>query len=562
MTSLVSDPTRYAFDRFAQGDLIEAGRLFQDILTSDPSQPDALHGMACMARANGQNATAIALCGKALKAGAGLPPSRLARIHLTLGLALMAEGHSEPARAALVVAQTLQPSDPRTFAAHAEVLLLLGRRAEAKGALGQAAKLAAYDAEYLTRLGQIHLEDGEAEKAIACFETVTHRCPQDGRAWANLGAVLFGLGQFGRAQDILLRACDLGARTAETLNNLGLVLMALGDLPSARNILEEALALRPQDGRVANSLGTVLMEMGEEAVAETLFRAVISREVGVDREQARFNHATLLLGKGSFAPGWKEFESRHALLGYAPQIPVWDGSIGEEPIAVTAEQGLGDSVQFLRFLGEAGKRRPLRLRFPAADLVSFMPQLDKSRILDREGPVESEISLLSLPFVLGLQSPPDQKPYLETGLSPETKTIGVCWAGNPSYRFDSRRSLKPEWLEPLRNVVGVRFVSLQRGECPDWIEAADLSTLETLARAVSGCDLVISVDTLVAHIAGATGRPLWLLNRQGGDWRWKDVSWYRDVRQFRPEGYLPDAWPPVVERVVAELRLWEQQSAS
>ncbi|GBR18900.1 tetratricopeptide repeat protein [Gluconobacter japonicus] len=562
MRSLSSDPTRYAFKFFARGDLSEAARCFQDILTSDPTQPDALHGMACLARANGRNAVAIALCGKALKAAEGLPASRLARIHLTMGLALMAEGHSEPARAALVVAQTLQPSDPRTLAALGEALLLLGRRDEAKEAFGEAVRLASDDTGYLMRLGQIYLEDGQGEQAVIYFETVTRRCAQDGRAWANLGAVLFGLGQYGEARETLLRACELGPRTAETLNNFGLVLMALGDLPQARSILEEALSLRPEDGRVANSLGTVLMEMDEDTVAGALFRAVMERESGFDREQARFNHATLLLGQGVFAQGWKEFESRHSLLGYRPQVSAWDGSPGEEPIAVTAEQGLGDSVQFLRLLREAAKRRPLRLQFPAADVVSFMPQLGASRILDRQGPVESEVSLLSLPFVLGVQGAPDQKPYLETGLDPVPKTIGVCWAGNPSYRFDSRRSLKPEWLDPLRDVSGLRFVSLQRGECPDWMEKVDLSTLRALTRAVSQCELVISVDTLVAHVAGATGRPLWLLNRRGGDWRWKDVSWYQNVRQFRPDGFLPEDWPLVIERVAEALRVWERQPTS
>ena len=142
MRSLSSDPTRYAFECFARGDLSEAARWFQDILTSDPTQPDALHGMACLARANGRNAVAIALCGKALKAAEGLPRSRLARIHLTLGLALMAEGHSEPARAALVVAQTLKPSDPRTLAALGEALLLLGRGDEEKEAFGEEVRLA------------------------------------------------------------------------------------------------------------------------------------------------------------------------------------------------------------------------------------------------------------------------------------------------------------------------------------------------------------------------------------------------------------------------------------
>ena len=559
MSYFSPDPTRQAFDSFSRGDLATAEHLFRTVLASDPTQPDALHGMACLARAQEQNATAIALCGKALARRDQLSSSRLARVHLTLGMALMAEGHHEPARAALTVSLTLQPLDPRCFAALADALLLLGRRSEAREALAKAAGLAADSAMYLTRLGEIYLEDGETEQGLQCFEKVVQERSEDGLAWANLGAVLFELGQHDRARDALVRACELGAPTAETLNNLGLALMALGDLPAARSALGQALSLRPEDGRIANSLGTVLMELEEESTADALFTAVEQRETGLDREQARFNHATFLLGKGEFSKGWEIFESRHVLLGYRPQVSVWDGSGGEAPIAVTAEQGLGDSVQFLRFLKQAAERRPLRLRFPAADLVPLVAGLDHTRILPSEGPVEHEISLLSLPYVLGLKEAPNPAPYLKTDIRPDWKTIGICWAGNPFYRFDRRRSLKAEWLNPLRDIAGLNVLSLQRGECPQWMENVDLSTSLDLARAVSRCALVISVDTLVAHMAGATGRPLWLLNRRGGDWRWKNVPWYRNVRQFRPEGFLPESWPPVVERVAEALREWEAQ---
>ncbi|GLQ62626.1 tetratricopeptide repeat protein [Gluconobacter cerinus] len=555
------DPTRFAFDCFARGDLASAEKSFRDILAHDPAQPDAWHGMACLARARGQNATAIAMAGRALQAG-GLPASRSARVHITLGLALAAEGHFEPARAALSVARTLQPADPRAHAASAEVFLLLGQRKAACETLEEACALARDDVEYLTRLGEIYLQDGRPDKALSCFDRVTKRAPRDGRGWANLGAAFFESRLLESALQALEKACELRARTGATLNSLGLVQMALGNLQEARLTLEEALGFAPEDARIANNLGTVLMEMGEEETAKRLFSAITDRTSGYEQAQARFNHATILLGEGEFSEGWQEFESRHRLLNTPQSSPAWDGSEGELPIVVTAEQGLGDSIQFLRFLPLAATRRPLRLHFPVAALVSRMPTMDHARILEPEGPVAGEISLLSLPFVLGLAGQGGTAPYLEAASIAEPRVVGLCWAGNPSYRFDRRRSLNLEWLEPLQRVEGIRFVSLQQGNCPEWMEKVSLETPEELTDAVGRCSLVISVDTAVAHMAGAVGRPLWLLNRRGGDWRWKTTPWYQNVRQFRPEGFLPEAWPPVVEQVAENLREWAQQQPS
>lgn len=553
------DPTEAAFARFRAGDLAGAEEDFRNILSRQPGQPDALHGMACLARARGQDATAIALVGRALQKN-GVSPDRKGRMHITLGLALIAQGHVEAGRAALSVAVILQPSDPRAHAALGEAFERLGRRDEARATLEKAAVLSVDDSFVRTRLGGLFLEDGLFEQAIGQFRKVVNRRPQDGRALANLGAALFACNAFDEAATVLSQACERGVRTAETLNSLGLVEMALGDLRAACETLREALQLRPSDGRIANSLGTVLMEIGRLEEAEALFGAIVMRESGEEAERARFNRATILLGQGRFAEGWRDFESRRSLLRLVSDVPQWDGSAGEEPVAVVGEQGLGDEVQFLRFLTEAAKRRPLRLRFRAAALAALMPELDQGRILPVEGPVAAEVSLLSLPAVLGMGDVPSTEPYLLVPEKPEAGRIGVCWSGNPSYRFDRRRSVPVGCLDVLRQVNGVRFVALQRGEVPDWMERVSLETPVDLAREMGRCALVISVDTLVAHMAGALGRPLWLLNREGGDWRWKDVAWYGDVRQFRPPSGAAVAagWEGVL-RDVAEalsLRVW------
>ncbi|MBS1090400.1 tetratricopeptide repeat protein [Gluconobacter sp. Dm-74] len=557
MTVLFSpDPTETAFACFDAGDLSGAGEGFRAILTLEPGQPDALHGMACLARARGQSATAVALVGRALQKSA-VSPDRRARMHITLGLALLEQGHTEAARAALHVSVLLQPADPRAHAALAEALAGLGRRGEARKALQKAAALLPDKSNVRTRIGELFLDDGLVMQAVEEFRQVVRDRPGDGAALANLGAALFAGNALDEAGDVLLQACELGAGTAETLNSLGLVQMARGELTAAYSTLGQALELRPSDARIANNLGTILMEIGRVEDAEALFKIIMAREAGEEAERARFNRATVLLGQGRFAEGWPCFESRRSLLGLISDSPQWDGSAGEEPVAVVGEQGLGDEVQFLRFLREAARLRPLRLRFRTAALAGLMPDLDQERILPAEGPVAAEISLLSLPDVLELEAPPCTEPYLAVEEVPEAGRIGLCWSGNPSYRFDRRRSVPTGCLEVLRQLSGIRFVALQRGDAPEWMERVSLETSEDLAREVGRCALVISVDTLVAHMAGALGRPLWLLNREGGDWRWKDVNWYRDVRQFRPPAGagIAEGWSVVLEDVAAALSL-------
>lgn len=551
------------FDLLAQGDVERAQAIFRDALAVNPEEAEAWHGLACHARQMGHDASAIALVGRALRVSSVTEEQR-ARYHITLGAALLARGHAEPARAAFVVAQALNACDPRSLSGLAEALVALGRSKEARLTLERAVTLAADDAPILTRLAELHLEAGALQTALVCFERATERAPRDGRVWANFGLALYeaSLAQPGRleaAEVALERALALGAKTAETLNTRGLIRMATGHLSAARADMEGALVMAPQSAAIVNNMATLLEETGEAERAEAVYDAVIQREHGAVQARSRFNRGTLRLGQGRYAQGWVDFEARRLLVPACESIPLWDGSAGNKPIAVTAEQGLGDQVQFMRYLSEVVRRRPVRLRGDFAPLVRHMPSVPKERLWNAEGAVEGTVSLLSLPALLGAGAP-SPVPYLQDTASIEPFAVGLCWAGDAAYRFDRRRSVAPELVQALCHIPGVRVIALQRGATLEGVETPPLDMLDDLLKAVSRCALVISVDTLVAHIAGAVGRPLWLLNRYGGDWRWRQPqAWYETCQKvFQPQNAAPppECWAPVLEQVAASLKQW------
>jgi len=588
--SLTGSKKNLAFERrrrleggmraLAEGRAAEAERVFRELLQGDSQDPEALHGLACVARGASRPGVAIGLAGRAL-GQAGVSEAQKGRFHLTLGLALLEEGHVEPARAALRVSTVQQPSDPRAFGALAEVLMRQGRLEEACAALDRAVALAAADVGYRAMRAGVLGEVGQHREALADFRAVAEALPEDAAAQANLGAAYFAVNDPVRAVEVLQRAVALGPPSVETLNNLGLAEMALGDLVASAAALEAAFKGGMGDGRVANNLGTVVLELGERDRAVRLFREAASSAVDlVERARAAFNLGTVLLGRGLFREGWGLFENRLALLRREERAPEWDGVVGAGRIRIRAEQGLGDVVQFLRFLPEAAARVPLLVEVPehVRPLLAMMPGLaglPEGRVVTEAcEAVVASCSLLSLPAVLECEEML-HAPYLSCpGLKRERGLrVGVCWRGSEDYRFDRRRSVSFGMLGPVLDCPGVSFVSLQFGDGESGLERPALETLGDTARAIAGCDLVISVDTVVAHLAGALGCPVWLLNRFGGDWRWwgarreggpgAGVEWYGSLTQFqvsRP-GLPEQVWPEVMERVAVALRGWRQAAS-
>jgi len=606
------EATAAAFRAHEAGDLAGAERLYRAALAIVPDHAEGLHGLGVLARGAGRSDLAIAFIGRAVAAR-----PEAAHFYINLGLALLDQGHADEARAALHVAVLRNADDPRAQAAHALALEQLGRDAEAQDAasralsLGRRLRMEVPGAEAIQ--GRLQAKGGEDAAALASFRRAVAEAPEDVASWqalalaasrlraldeaeaafrrvatlrpedpaaqANLGAFLFERGQLGEARAHLRQAVRSGVPTAATRSNLGLVLMAEGALGEAERQLAEAATLAPGDSGILNNHGTVLADLGRFEEAEGCFQRACAVSVSGSVEQARatFNRGTVLLATGRLREGWAAFEARRALLpAPAATLPAWDGSslAGGRWLLLEGEQGLGDAIQFLRYAPLAAARVPVVLRLPEAlRQVAATLAGPSLRIIAAEDGVPEECgawaSLLSLPHLLALDALPHFAPYLSAKGAPgDGFSVGLCWAGNPNYRFDRRRSMARETLEPLLATPGVSFVSLQQ-DCPLTDEAPPhFADFAALAGRIAGLDLVVSVDTAVAHLAGAMGKPVWLLNRFGGDWRWQagftapDGSslWYPSLRQFRQPAPLPPevAWVAPVASIAAELARWAE----
>ncbi len=613
---------REGLARHQDGAPDEAERLYRQALELRADEPDALHGLGVLALAAGRSGVAIAFIGRAIRAR---PETAL--FYVNLGNALRDQGHLEEARAALQVAVLRDPDDPRAHQGLGLALRRLGRPAEAAAAVGRAIRRDPAHGTPATLvpgasalLGCLRLEAGEVEPAFGLLRAAAAEAPDAPEAWhalgaalggagrlpeaeaafrrtaalvpgdpaalANLGGVLFELNRMDEALAALRRAVAAGPATAATRSNLGLVLMALGLLPEAERELARAAALAPEADGVRINRGSVLAELGRYGEAEDCLAAVEAGATAtpLDRARARFNRATVLLATGRRAEGWAAFEARRALIPPpSTTLPDWDGEPLPEgaTLLLHAEQGLGDAIQFLRYVGPASRRAPVRLVLP--DVLRRLADCLASPRCVIAGPAEpvppgcaAQASLLSLPHLLRQDGPPPSAPYLAASARPPAfdgqLRVGLCWAGNPGYRFDRRRSLRLDQLAPLAGLPGIGFVSLQQGDAaaqpaPPGLALAAAPPpphdLADTAALIAGLDLVVSVDTAIAHLAGALGRPVWLLNRHGGDWRWQSgwqdeagrSLWYPRLRQFRQPADLPPerAWAPVVAELAATL---------
>lgn len=597
------------------GDAERAATLLRALLREDASDAEAWHAMACVARAGGDAQSAIALAGRAI----GLRPE--GHFHITLAYALLEQGHAEPARAAANVAVMTTPRDPRAHEVMATILEAENRVQEAEVALRTALRLRPLDCEkhlslaaFLARHGRVAEAVQTSEKALRLapenifahnqhavlleragrmreaepfFAVVATAFPQDAVALANYGAALFAKGDFEEARSLLQDSVRRAPDAPETRTNLGLVQMALGALDEAEQELGAALALRKHDARLAVNYGTVLSDLGRRQEAEALFRQVENWEASEqDRARARFNLGTVLLAEGRFHEGWQAFEARQSLLParHTEELPQWDGAdAAGAPVLLYAEQGLGDTLQFLRYVEPALERAPILLAVPEGlhSLVAQMESVQAGRVTllakgqtARSAGAVACCSLLSLPARLGLDAPyrwtqvfqeaeagglsegqarvPLRGPGDGVALQSAAKPlrVGLCWAGNPSYRFDRRRSMAPACLAPLADVPDVAFQSLQRDhagkELPFSVTPLPDGDMLSTARLLAGLDVVITVDTVIAHLAGVLGKPVWLLNRFGGDWRWAEGS-----TRALPDGRAENLWYP-------SLRLFSQ----
>ena len=548
----------------AQGKLVEAVAAFTKAARLKPDSPETQFNLGAGLLALNRFAEAV----EPLRRAVGLRPG-YAEAECNLGQALFGLKRWDEAVAAHDRAIAARPAFAIAHNNRGAALAKLGRPEEALAAHRRAIELESLYAEAWVNVGDCLLSLGHPDQAVTAFERALDVAPTLIEAINGLGIAWRDLGQVERAEAAYRRAIAQDPKFGKGWANLCDVLALDGRFAEAVEAGRRAVVLIP-DGAAAHScLGVALEGNGQGEAALAAYENAVKCDP--DHARAQVNRALTLLRRGRFAEGWAAQEWRWKLPEFTPlgAAPPWRG---EDPsgrtILLTTEQGYGDTVHFVRFaatLAARGARVVLRVAPPLLRLMQGVAGLAEV-VSDAVPPpsADFEVSLLSLPHWLGVTEIPPQAPYLsaQPSRSWPSPCIGLVWAGAAHSAIyapvDRRRSLRPEQLAPLMALPAITWVSLQKDlPIPAGIEdgLAEAKDFADTAAVIAGLDLVISVDTAVAHLAAAMGKPVWLLSRFDACWRWmtdrEDSPWYPTLRLFRQE--RAGEWGPVLERVAEEL---------
>jgi Tfp pilus assembly protein PilF len=437
-------------------------------------------------------------------------------------------------------------------------------------------------------LGTALRRSGRSEEAVTSCREAVRLAPGSPQAHSNLGLALLDCDRLAEAEAALREAVRLNPGFAAAHNNLGIVAWRGGRLAEARDHYGEALRLRPDFAEATNNLGNTLRDLGRLDEAERLF----DRAVGLkpDYADAHWNRALVWLLRGDLARGWPEYEWRWRLRAFDGRTvpgPRWDGgSLDGKTILLHAEQGLGDTFQFVRYaplVKARGGTVVLRCQSPLVAVLAGAPGIDA--VVPENAPLpvfDVQVPLLSLPLIV--RTTAESVPAAVSYLSPDPARaarwrgrldalpghkVGIAWQGSGKNRTDAMRSVPLAAFEPLARVPGVTLVSLQNGPAAEQVATlggrfpvtvldgldADGPFLDT-AAVVAGLDLVVACDSAVGHLAGAIGADCWLALMAVPDWRWQlgreDSPWYPRHRLFRQD--RPGDWAGVFNRTADALR--------
>ncbi len=573
------------------GRLVEAESICRQILATHPNHPDTLLLFSSLLLRRGDFGGAI----DALERARVLEGNPIYDRHM--GMALAAAGRSEEAEKAFVRALR-----------------------------------AGEDDVLLNDLGKTYANLGRLEEAADCFRRAIGRNPDFVPALTGLGRSLILLDRFEEALEPLLRALETEPeRIDDTPYLIGKALHALGRLEEALPYYEMAIRDDPTHLRAHNDLGAALTELNRPNPAVMILKSAIrlmpntaelhfnlgnaytrqrrvanalseferAIELSPDFAVAHFNRGIALLTLGDYKAGWPEYEWRWktpTMIGSVRSFPIpqWNGGdIDGKTILLHAEQGLGDAIQFIRYVPWVASKeayvvvecsRLLHGLFSSVKGLARLIDQAESGTEAARGAFDFHLPLMSLPGVHGTtaHNMPCPVPYLAADRSLSRAwgqtidshgaayKVGLVWQGNPDHQRDRFRSVPLQALRPVFDIPGVAWISLQKDSYPGMTDGAPNAVAPSIPRLESGAgigdfadtaaivdslDLVISIDTSVAHLAGALGKPVWLMLPVDSDWRWlldrEDSPWYPTMRLFRQRA--PGAWGEVTERLKAAL---------
>ncbi|GFO65347.1 tetratricopeptide repeat protein [Geomonas paludis] len=431
-------------------------------------------------------------------------------------------------------------------------------------------------AEVYNNLGLAQQDQGLLVEAEGSYRRAMELKPTLADAYNNLGTLLVGRAQHDDAEPLFRRAVALNPGYLPAYVNLGACLQVLEEPAQAVELYRQAIALDPGYLEARINLGTAYQDLMQPQQAIATYRELL--RLAPEHPEAHWNLALSLLSVGDYENGWREYQWR--LAGCEPElaVPVWRGEeLCGRTILLQCEQGLGDTLQFIRYaplVAQRGGRVVVRCQIPALKpLLARVPGVAAvCGPADELPPCDCQVQLISLPHLFGttLEQMPPWRPYLfpeqrraalwslmlEEGA---TLKVGLVWRGGPLPR---NRACPFKHFAALADMPGVLFYSLQLGEAPDTdlLPAVDLAPqikdFGDTAAILAGLDLLITVDTAAAHLGGGMGIPVWLLLPYSCDWRWfaerEDSPWYPAMRIFR-QG-RPGDWPGVMGRIRALLQ--------
>ena len=499
---------------------------------------------------------------------------------LYLAKSLKAAGDYAEALLAFRKVSEMQPDSAEAWSDRGAVALLAANVEEAAHCLEIAVRLRPDDSVAHLNLGTARKHQKRPAEALACYRTANLLRPDWEEALLSLSAALCESGDRDGALAACSKALALQPKSAAAQLHLGVVLMETGNLVAATEAYMQAANYDPNWYLPWFNLGNLRMLEGNCKIAAEHYRAAIARNPNSALLHSHL--AVALLTLGEWSEGWKEYEWRWGQPVTPPRAgfpqPVWAGEpLDGRIITLWMEQGFGDTIQFIRYaalLKSQGATVWFCCHRPLQRLMESCTYID--RVFGPGDPIDNfhyQLPLLSLPRLFNtmpdtipshvpfLKAPPEEIPEI-ADLPQQVWRVGIAWsAGNQRHEL-AARDCPVHLFENLARIDGIELFSLQfaksEDECPNWLHplAAAQGDFASSAAAVEQMDLIISVDTALAHLAGALGKPVWVLLKKYADWRWlrdrDDSLWYSSMRLFRQ--HVPGGWEAVMERLETELK--------
>ena len=556
-------------------------RLRQEI-ERNPSCPEAFFTLGLVCKSTRREEEAARLFAQAIKLKADYPEA-----YNSLALALCTLNRPEEARACLCRAIELLPDYAEAYNNLGIVQVRLKQAEEAVDSFEQAVQLDPENPHGLNNLGLAFYDLERYEEAWENFSLSIEKNPAFAEAHYNQGRALKRMKHTAESIPCFRRAIDIRPDYLPAYDKLAVALIITNQFEAAEACLRQAIAIKPDYASAHRKLGRVLKMMHRIEEAETSYLQAIRIGDPDEEEDSLFGLGILYLLRGKYNLGWEYYDLRRSLYNYPePEIPHWRGEdLTGRSILLFCEQGFGDTLQFVRYalmVAPLAGKTDVRVQKPLQRLISAsLPDCTiYSGVVRPSDFYDFACSLHSLPFIFQSTEAAiaRQTPYLAPPPEVVEKwriilhrfekvrqyRIGVVWAGNPKHHNDHNRSIPFTLFRQLFSLQPVTWVSLQVGSraydlqpTPAGVFDASpkLADYAETAGLIENLDLVITVDSSVAHVAGSMGKKTWLLLPYAPDWRWQldrdDSPWYQSVRLFRQQKI--DGWPEVLQRIRDEL---------